>query len=363
MHLGIVLHPFGTHERGLEQYIAETARAIISSSDATCTLFVKGTPDTSIFPHTVKVVSLGQGMLWQWNLLWHRKTCDRFLFFTESAPVFLWRKSIVVFLDAAFYYFGVTTMRVRIYRKMRMWWIRFMFLWVSQIVTISYASKRDIVSLFRISEDCIKVIYPGYRRMNTLVTTAEQNVCAPYFIYVGPFKERKNVARIVDAFIEWKQKNNTLPHMLYLVGRPTKSHYAQEIMYRISHAPPEIRTSIVQIKDVTDTELATLYQGATALVFPSLLEGFGLPILEALSVGCPVITSATTSTREVVGIAGIVLNPRSVDDIVNAFHVFATDTERVRIYRKEAYLQAEKFSWKRSGIDWKVCIEVLDIMI
>jgi len=108
MHIGIVLHPFGNSTKGLEQYIFETTNSILRESKdrVEFTVFVKGAPDTSSLPSGIRVVQLPNVFFWNLGLLSWYKTCDVFVFFTESAPIFLWKKSVIVFFDAAYYYFG-----------------------------------------------------------------------------------------------------------------------------------------------------------------------------------------------------------------------------------------------------------------
>ncbi len=168
-------------------------------------------------------------------------------------------------------------------------------------------------------------------------------------MYVGPLKERKNVLRIVEAYDEFRRTSGHV-HELYLVGRPGGGGYASLVQTRIRQSP--YKDSIVQKVSVSDSELCGLYNTATALVFPSLLEGFGLPVLEALSQNCFVITASTTSTKEALGNAGILVDPESVPEISGAMvRVARGDIDREK-FTKEAAYQCSQFSWVRSGKEW-----------
>jgi glycosyltransferase involved in cell wall biosynthesis len=217
------------------------------------------------------------------------------------------------------------------------------------VVTISEASKKDLVEKFKVPADHVSVIYPGFKLLlNSSIASLEMNH-APYFMYIGPMKERKNVLTIVEAFILFRRLTG-LAHELILVGRQSGGAYEEKVLTRISES--EYKDSIVCKTSVTDGELHDVYEHAEALVFPSLLEGFGLPVLEAFSVGTMVITSKTTSTAEAAGEAGILVNPESVPEIASALAKVARGDFDMEQFAKEATLQVAKFSWGRSGREW-----------
>ncbi len=351
MHIGIVLHPFGDSSKGLEQYIYETTNAILTSGngDVDFTVFVKGDPDTSSLPSHVRVVNLPKAFFWNLALLpWYKK-CDAFVFFTESAPLFLWKKSIIVFFDAAYFYFGSQTVYGRIQRKVLVWWRKCMMQSARHVVVISQASKDDLVDHFSIKPEQVTVIYPGFKTFDASSEVVAQTTAKPFFMYVGPMKERKNVFRIVEAYIAFRQSTN-FTHELYLVGRKTKGDYEEKVMTLISGS--EYKDSILLKTNVDDEELKSLYATTTALVYPSLLEGFGLPILEALNYGAVAITSSTTSTREVLGDAGLLVDPHYPQEIAEAMKQIAEGTYDREAFKKSAAEQCARFSWEKSGEEW-----------
>ncbi|MCF7815435.1 MAG: glycosyltransferase family 4 protein [Candidatus Pacebacteria bacterium] len=351
MHVGIVLHPFGNSSKGLEQYVFESTKAILEKSvgDITVTVFVKGDSDTSSLPAGTPVIKLPDSIFWNLFLIpWYRK-CDTFIFFTESAPFFLWKKSIIVFLDAAYYHFVESTFFSKIKRIFLAWWRKHMMLAAQHVVTISEASKKDLLDIFKIQDQHVSVIYPGFKSLkyskNTITLVNEKT----YFMYVGPMKERKNVVAIVEAYIRFHEMTD-FNHQLILVGRKSSGTYADKVNKLVEKSI--YRDSIIFKTSVNDEELQEMYTQAAALVYPSLLEGFGLPILEALSCGCMVITSNTTSTKEVVGKAGFLVNPHEVYEIADAMaHVanYDYDEEEFKVAARE---QCDKFSWEKSGVEW-----------
>lgn len=352
MHVGIVLHPFGNAAKGLEQYVYESSRSMIEcGKDVTFRVFVKGNPDTSKFGNGVTVVNLPDTIFWKFSLLKWSKRCDVFVFFTESAPIFLWKQSIIVFFDAAYYYFYEASMYAKIQRNILVWWRGHMMRTVRHVVTISEASKKDLVEKFFVPADHSTVIYPGFKSFNKSVGKKTEVPSEPYFIYVGPIKERKNVLGIIEAFDIFRKKSD-LSFKLLLVGRKTEGNYEGKVYDRISASP--FNNSIIFKNFVSDEMLMDLYVGANALIFPSLLEGFGLPVLEALSMRCVVITSKTTSTKEALGDAGFLVDPDNSEEIADAMSCVAGGDYNKEESIKRGHSQVAKFSWQKSGESWNL---------
>lgn len=358
MRIGIVLHPFGNATKGLEQHIFDGTCAIIeeSADDTEFIVFVKGCPSTRGLPSKATIVNLPNNAFWKLPLfLWINKL-DLFVFYTESAPFYLWKKSIVVFFDAAYYYFGSTSMLLGFYREVLIWWRKLMLSNAYHVVTHALTSKRDLVERLSIDEKNITVIYPGFKPYIRNSEKAVSRPRTPFFLYVGPLKERKNVVAIVEAFITFRNKTN-LPHQLYIVGRKQQGVYAEKVLRLATESA--YSNSILFKSSVTDTELQDLYSTATALVFPSRLEGFGFPVLEALSAGCMVITSSTTSTGEILGSAGMLVNPEDISEIATMMERSARGEYDRERFLREASLQYKKFSWEKSGREWNTLLKNL----
>lgn len=356
MRVGIVLHPFGDSRKGLEQYIFETTQSILNTSKENIqfTIFVKGNPDTTGLPEGVTVICLPNVFYWHFFLISWYRTCDIFMFFTEVAPCFLWKKSVVVFLDAAYYYFGSGTLFGRVQRKVLVWWRILMLKNTQHVVTISEASKRDLVEKFHVPAHNVTVIYPGFKTSTERNDVNTQVPIKPFFMYVGPMKDRKNVFRIVESYIAFRQ-TTAFEHDLYLVGRRSSGAYERKILAVIEASA--YKDSILFKTSVDDSGLYVLYRTTTALVFPSILEGFGLPILEALSVGCVVLTSRTTSTKEVLGTAGFLVDPTDTLEITNALKTIAEGKYDREKLKKEGIDQCMQFSWEKSGKEWAAFFE------
>jgi glycosyltransferase involved in cell wall biosynthesis len=164
----------------------------------------------------------------------------------------------------------------------------------------------------------------------------------PYFLYVGRLDPRKNISGLIAAYR--KLGVSTKPQLV--IAGPTAPAFR---MPDLLAGDSTLRRSVLFLGAVPDVDLPALYAGAVALVYPSFYEGFGLPPLEAMSCGTPVITSNVTSLPEVVGDAGILIDPSSVDEIADAMRSLADDAQLRRSLINAGLARAAQFSWERVG--------------
>ena len=173
-----------------------------------------------------------------------------------------------------------------------------------------------------------------------------EGVSPPYVLHVGDLHERRNLPMLLDAVLAARRHFGAMPALtLVLVG---KDLGVADALCAVA-ARAGARDAVVHLSGVNEKQLHALYRGAAALVYPSLYEGFGLPIVEALSSGTPVIASSAAALPELVGGAGILLEPTDVDawrhsivDVVNS------DARRARM-RTDGLRQASAFTWDRTA--------------
>lgn len=170
-----------------------------------------------------------------------------------------------------------------------------------------------------------------------------------YFLSVATIEPRKNLKRLIEAFVLFKEKFPSEEIELVLAG--TKGWKIEQLFDEIK-LTNDLEKQIHFIGFVADHDLAALYSGAFAFVYPSLYEGFGLPVLEAMQCGLPVITSNCSSLPEVAGKAGILVDPTNVASITSAIEKIYFDKEHYESYRKKSIEQVQHFSWKNTMLKY-----------
>lgn len=217
------------------------------------------------------------------------------------------------------------------------------------IITISQHSKKDIIRYLPFTKEKIIVIpngkNPAYQPLpveHVQPVLEKLTIPTPYILYVGSLEPRKNLLRLLQAYACLRQE--VTPWHLVIVGAKNfwKNAPVVETVENLGLKPWVHFTGFVEEED-----LPALYNGADLFVFPSLYEGFGLPPLEAMACGTPVVTSNTSSLPEVVGDAAIMVDPYDVDAISEAMARVLSDPALAEDLRQRGLLQAEQFSWQK----------------
>ena len=222
----------------------------------------------------------------------------------------------------------------------------------NRVLTVSEASKRDILRYFSIPEGKIDVIYnaiderfgetPSPDEVERVRERYQLN--APYVLYAGNIKPHKNLERLIEAFHTLRQDGD-LAHVKLLIIGDEISKYAA--LRRAVHRY-KLHKHVRFFGFVPDKTLAVLYRLARVFVFPSLYEGFGLPPLEAMASGTPVITSDVSSLPEVVGDAALLIDPLDPAAIADAMRRVLMDSDLRETLRQKGLERVREFSWERS---------------
>lgn len=215
------------------------------------------------------------------------------------------------------------------------------------IITVSKSSKRDILRLFGVREDRIRVVPNGvpdeYSRVEdkSLIERIKHRYRIPgdYILYVGNFKPHKNVRCLIDAY---KELPDMLKDKYYLVLCGRRDKFRKEVEIRVRSLRLEGR--VIFLDFVPEEDMPVLYSGAEVFVFPSLYEGFGLPPLEAMACGTPVICSDSSSLPEVVGEAGVLVDPNRPELFAEAMERVLTDGELREDLRSKGLRRSRRFS-------------------
>lgn len=231
------------------------------------------------------------------------------------------------------------------------------------IVTVSDFSRREIELYTRPKAGSVKVIYNGVDASwfsSTLpheaqiVIRAKYALPARYLLYVGNVKPHKNLKRLITAL-----RNIDKDYKLVIVGKREGFVTGDHELNAMLNHDLELKGRVLFTGHVEATELASIYQMACLLVFPSLYEGFGLPPLEAMAAGCPTVVSSAASLVEVCGDASVYCDPLDVNSITFAIQRVLDDSGYAEQLIKKGFSQVEKYKWIQSADQHKKLISLL----
>ena len=225
------------------------------------------------------------------------------------------------------------------------------------IIADSYSTKRDIVEFFRINEKKIKVVHLGVESRFCPISNVEEyrlknKLPSKMILNVGTLEPRKNVVSLIRAFKKLREKGIE-GYKLVIAG--DKGWLYEEIFKEVGRS--DLMQEILFLGVVSDEDLPILYNCADIFVYPSLYEGFGLPPLEAMACGIPVITSNTSSLPEVIGDAGIMVDPTNVNSLCNAMQSVLTNKELWHHMSNKGLERSKLFSWEATA---KKIVEIYD---
>lgn len=226
---------------------------------------------------------------------------------------------------------------------------------LDMILTVSECSKTDIVNFCNISPDRV-VVTPNGVDLDTYcagdknqaleLLTKKYPIRSPYLLYVSRLEHPgKNHVRLIKAFNHLKSKTG-LPHQLVLAG--SEWSRAEEV-YKAAELSP-YRDEIIFIGFVPGSDLPSLYRGADLFVFPSLFEGFGIPILEAMACGTPTVCSNLSSMPEVAGDAAMLFDPYDEESISDTMLKMLSDKDTTGQYVRRGLERSQIFSWKNTAV-------------
>jgi len=231
------------------------------------------------------------------------------------------------------------------------WSIRKSCRWARRVIAVSENTKKDLMRLYKVPEEKIKVVYEGisssqdstFSLADKFANSSRSNLLAgKYFLFVGRLEERKNIIGIVEAFEILKRKYQ-ISHKLILVGKYGYGREKiKEKVYGSAH-----KNDIILTGYISEEEKFYLLKSTDAFLFPTFYEGFGLPILEAQSVGTPVVTSDVSSMPEVAGNGAILVDPKDADAIAEAVYKLISDESYKNDIIERGYGNVKRFSWEK----------------
>lgn len=273
------------------------------------------------------------------------------VFFTPGhyAPRYCPVPSVITILDTSYLTFPQYFRKQDLYQLKS--WSAYSVKNARKIITISHSTKKDLIKHYQVSDDKIAVIYPGYdkKKFDPALDLNKNDellkkyqITTPYLLFVGTIQPRKNIQRLLSAFRQLV--NGGFKINLVIAG---KVGWLYDDILRMAKEK-ENDSAVIVTGYVEDNDLPYLYKNASCFVLPSLYEGFGIPAVEAMSMECPVVVSNISSLPEIVGDAGILIDPYSVEDIKNGLMKALTlKPEEKESMIKKGREQADKFSWDK----------------
>ena len=316
-------------------------------------LFCNQNTTLGVINDNFKKVVIREGLTFYWDqiklpLALRKEKIDLFLSPYNKAPIISPCRVIITIHDLApFLSFFPQRPRNPLFISLQKTLNNLMAKRADLIITVSNNSKKDIICLFNVAEEKIKVVYNGvgerfYPIKDKVILDSvrkRHGIAKDYILYIGNLKPHKNVPGLINAYnmLPENLKDN---YQLVIVGKKDKNFACLFNLVRTLR----ILDKVVFIDFVRDEDMPSLYSSATIFVFPSFYEGFGLPVLEAMACGVPVITSRLASLPEVVDDAANLVNPRDTKEIGMAIEKLLVDSSLRGDLVARGLVQSSNFS-------------------
>jgi len=317
-------------------------------------LYFNGKPPSGLFPAlpAVEDVVMPFPRLWtHTRLAWELHRRPPSVFFTPAhvIPVSYTRPSVATVHDLGYHYFPEAhTKRQVAYLK---WSTRHNAERGRLVLADSRATKEDLSRFYGVADDKIRVVYPGIDE--DLKRTTPAPLAEPYLLYLSTIQPRKNLIRLVDAFVRVADE---VPHKLILGGR--LGWRAQPILAHIEGLPTAVRDRIELVGYIPEADKGRWVSGATALLYPSLYEGFGFPLLEGNACGTAVIASTSSSLPELAGAgAAYLVAPDDVAALAKAIVTVVGDESVREGLVRQGFANLARFSWGQTAVQTLAVLE------
>ncbi len=292
--------------------------------------------------------SFSEQLILPWQI--KKAHCDLVHFSHFNFPVIYEKPFVVTIHDLIPYLFPGQKMKRAIHRVAYKFVIHKVVKKALKIIAVSENTRRDLIKYLEVPPEKIKVIYEGVEK-RYLEKKSEDEIRAvlqkykitpSYFLYVGVFRNHKNLPVLLKAFKRY-QEEFSKKERLVLVGEKDPEYKEVDILIK----KLSLQNQIITPGKISDKDLVCLYQGALAFIFPSLYEGFGLPPLEAMAAGTPVISSRAASLPEILDRAALFFNPKDIDELLALMKRVKSDKELQSNLEKKGLSQVKKYSWKK----------------
>ena len=364
MHIGIDAHAIGAQQGGNETYIRNLIKTLAEADGENRYTLYFAEPQAAeawrdgfasqyrnfsirLLPKPTPIVRVPVYLAYELR----RRPVD-VLHVQYTAPPFCPAPVVVTIHDLAFEHLPETfTRRGSFQLKLT---VRRTARRAARIATVSEYSRQDLLRTYDLPPEKVVVTYNGIEAHFTprpsspneaAAVSARFGIARDYILAVGSLQPRKNLVRLIRAYAKLRGERPDFPHQLVVVGR--KLWLADSVFDEVKRQ--RWSEDVILTGYVADEDLPALYRQASAFVYPSLFEGFGLPPLEAMACGTPVVTSDTSSLPEVTGDAALLIDPQRDDQIAGALLQIVNDPSLRSRLRAAGLEQAKRFTWREAA--------------
>jgi glycosyltransferase involved in cell wall biosynthesis len=359
LHIGVIYGGISDRKVGMDQYAQQILLALKELAPEHRYVLIdhrrQSDPFREQFEQLVIPLPKPPAAVSRWNLIEVPRVLSRFdlvfspgLYGPPRLPAGV--KGVMVVHDLVRYLFPDFFVFNLMQKMLDRWAYPRMLRNYQHLITVSESTKQDLIRLFHIPAAKTTVTHhgagPEFHPADDLEGPAgllrTYNLTAPFILFLGTLEPRKNLTTLIQALASLKDK---IPHSLVLVGQ--KGWLWEEIFEAVTKHGLQERVHWTGY--IPDEDRVLFYNAADFLVYPSWYEGFGMPLLEAMQSGCPVIASGVSSLPEVIGEAGLLIDPGNVEDLSQAILRMATEPGLKEHFREAGLIRARHFSWEGSA--------------
>lgn len=275
--------------------------------------------------------------------LYCQKNIDVYFSPAHYLPRFCPVPQVVTIHDLAYLYYPEDFIKKDLWQLKN--WTNFSINQAKRIIAVSKTTKKDIIKNYQVDEGKVSVIYNGYEKQKSRPKGDRplDEKINNYVLYVGTIQPRKNLEVLIDAFNKFIQTNKDFK--LVIVGK--KGWLYKNIFEKVTMM--KLGKKVIFTDHISDPELIWFYKNAFCLVLPSLYEGFGIPILEAMNFDCPVVASFSSSFPEIGADASLYFDPKNPNDLLEKLNSLKQNQELRKELITKGRQRIKDFSWEKCG--------------